>query len=289
MGEVNTHTSGTEFYGATGIFAFLNRLRSRAQSVTRDGRLRSRARLQGQQHSGEEAANGNDVNSIKELSIVNYLHNPDYQSPVNSSFPFDHTSAEPLQLKDPNPPLGTASRDHARQPNESETPQSHGKTHPASDKEVKPTDFYAYTQRNINVERACLRSYFDNLHLIHPILEKESFLRICDMYLNQERVGTALVDDVSDYRHARFRPVYCAVLALGAIVAPRDSLILEDSLYKVYPSSEPTSRNKEGSSIPRNIALIWARTFFEAAKAALGDTFSVSSLESTQALFLLVS
>ncbi|KAF2399286.1 hypothetical protein EJ06DRAFT_557746 [Trichodelitschia bisporula] len=77
LGELNTHTHGTEFYGPTGIFSFLARLRRRARSF--------RAGAAGR-------GNGNNL-SVLDVSIVNYLHSFDYGgAPGNSPFREDENA-----------------------------------------------------------------------------------------------------------------------------------------------------------------------------------------------------
>lgn len=65
FGELNTHTQGTEFYGPTGIFSFLLRLRARARSQNGQSIDRISSGL----------SNGR---KSQDLSIVNLLHSSDY-------------------------------------------------------------------------------------------------------------------------------------------------------------------------------------------------------------------
>jgi hypothetical protein len=72
------------------------------------------------------------------------------------------------------------------------------------------------------------------------------------------------------------------VLALGSITAGEDALFMRVRL------TGPTlkQRTEESHVYP---PLRIAKVFFERAKSYLGDVFETSSLESTQALFLMVS
>ncbi|GAM88185.1 hypothetical protein ANO11243_062160 [Dothideomycetidae sp. 11243] len=206
-GSFNRHTRGTEFYGKTGVFPFLARLRQRAKSFS--------------------------ATRPESDSIVSYMHNSDFAaspsqlSPVSLGLPSGSKTRHELQAK-------------------------------ANDK--------ATAHR---LEAECARLYFSNLHVLHPVLDEDEFLRRCrrDIWIDQSAGGPIV--GTGD-----FMCLYYAVLALGAIVAPADALnglITADKLATCRPS--PT--------------LYQAKHFFEQSKAALPDIFEVSSLATTQTLFLL--
>lgn len=116
---------------------------------------------------------------------------------------------------------------------------------------------------------------------MHPILDQPSFLSRCAEDLWQIGPDNPPTQPPRRRRHTdRFTAVYYAVAALGAIVAPEDALPVT-----TFRSSEK-AHNSLGPS--PHTSLAWAKTFFEKAQSNLGDVIQVCSLESTQALFLLV-
>lgn len=78
----------------------------------------------------------------------------------------------------------------------------------------------------------------------------------------------------------RFIAIYYAVAALGAIVASKD----ESTTVNFTTPTEACG----SLDIACTTSLDWARFFFGEAQAELGDVIQVCSLESAQALFLLV-
>ncbi|KAF2022829.1 hypothetical protein EK21DRAFT_82244, partial [Setomelanomma holmii] len=125
------------------------------------------------------------------------------------------------------------------------------------------------------VDSVCITLFFNALHLVHPILDKYEFLERC-----KNEVWTSSGDG-SDARSRGFQAVYYAVLALGAIVGSDDDFAPE--------LPEARCGNAAGDARPNSAhsALSLAKSFFERSKANLGDIFDVSSLDTTQALFLL--
>lgn len=61
FGEVNNHTSGTEFYGPAATLAFLIELRSRARSF-----------------QSQACDRGSDLKESRKISVVNFFHSADY-------------------------------------------------------------------------------------------------------------------------------------------------------------------------------------------------------------------
>ncbi|KAJ4347369.1 uncharacterized protein N0V89_011310 [Didymosphaeria variabile] len=215
-GSVNQYTKGTEFYGDTGIFPFLARLRRYAQSQTK-----RRDQPQG-------------------ISIVSYLHNSDY--PVSATSP--------------------------------EFPQSFGISRPPGTRGV-PSYNHLPIETSRPIESRCITLFFSNLHLIHPVLDKSEFLARCKL-----EVWTG-PGDAYQASSCGFQAVYYAVLALGAIVASEDDFASELPDTRLGTPAADARLNDVQS--PSTLA----KLFFERSKASLGDIFDVSSLDTTQALFLL--
>lgn len=108
------------------------------------------------------------------------------------------------------------------------------------------------------------------------MLCKSSFLRRC------EREAFNLSRRHSFARgSSKFAGLYFAVVALGAINASPDETSLLDHYCTYTP--DPRKPGADGCS-----ALDFANYYFGAAKRALGDVFESCSLESAQALMLLV-
>jgi len=85
--------------------------------------------------------------------------------------------------------------------------------------------------------------------------------------------------------------LYNAVCAVGAITADEGTIfgsVTTGLSGELYPPTTPDATSKK---MPNAIypPLKLARVFFEQAKLNLGDVFEICSLESTQALFLMVS
>lgn len=120
-----------------------------------------------------------------------------------------------------------------------------------------------------------IRVFFTTLHLMHPILNEDVFIERCKREIwdtdGAERRGTS----------RSFQAVYYVVLALGAIVFYNDAF----GSFGPVTAMPGGTRNPELLDTRSHLEI--AKNFFEAAKANLGDIFEVSSLESTQALFLL--
>lgn len=111
------------------------------------------------------------------------------------------------------------------------------------------------------------------------MLWKSSFVRRC------EREAFNLSRRQSSSRGlSNFAGLYFAVVALGAINACPD----ETSLLDHYCTYSPDTRRPGTGDAGTCSALDFANFYFGAAKRALGDVFESCSLESAQALMLLV-
>lgn len=141
----------------------------------------------------------------------------------------------------------------------------------------------------IEIQRECVRLYFDNLHCIHPILDHASFLTRCDkeMWLrNKGQRGSTPTSNQGQQRRQKFLALFNIVLAIGATTAGDTSLLTWDHTTKFL---ERTGSDHVFSSPPPSYPPIRvARLYFERARTLLGDVFESSSLETTQALFLMV-
>ena len=254
--EFNTHTRGTEFYGPTGAISFLQRLRYKAGSY--------RARNDNNPRPGP-STQGRQPND----SIVNYLHSPDdaESTSVAGDTGGQATATAPVSL------------DAARN---------------ASIQGDVPTPQTLQAERMISgypnlsdwdLERECTRLYFQNLHLVHPVVDAAKFFSRCDTEVWNRNLRSEIR---SSTERRSFLGLFNAIVALGAITAGDDALFMRD-----YVSERRQPVATPGSSMSRTSLayppLKLARTYFEKAKANIGDIFETCSVESSQTLFLMVS
>lgn len=253
FGEVNRHTQGTEYYGPTGIYSFLLRLRSRARSQS----------LRDSPHGRSKGSGPGRSRSLRDLSIVNFLHTSDYHATgaaaANNQAHGQTAHRNSWQAPSPSQEPHLSAGNKTAQDTRSHLP-SPSSSHEAS---VGPSNSQAPVQTTI--ERECLRLYFQNLHLIHPVLDEPLFLERCE----------------NEVFNPRFQPshdflaLFYAVLAVGAVTAGQDTLLMRNA---------PAVASIE---TPSFLPLKFAKLFFEKAKAHLGDIFEACSLERAQTLFLL--
>ena len=247
VNELNEHTSGIEFFGPSGTFPFLRRLWTHSRASRTHVDPTSPISNQ-QQTSTQEPRNG-------QLSVVNFVHSEDYPSSTRPPTPEQYPSFTRPQSPAPQPPINIQGPNPKRM------------------------------KIRIQVEKECIRLYFENLHLVYPILRRSSFLSRCEKYvwsMKDRRLGATT--GISG--RSTFLALYNAVCALGAITAS------DETRFATPPHD---SRHKSGDIhtapdvpvkpfAPREVA----KYCFEAAKRILGSAFEICSLESTQAWFLMV-
>ncbi|KAH7166077.1 hypothetical protein EDB81DRAFT_273189 [Dactylonectria macrodidyma] len=248
LGDINQHTEGSEFYGHTGTFYFLSRLRSRAKGQ----RSRRVAPGSGDQGQGREAADD---------SVVNLLHSSDYSV---SGAPDNRATG---QSSDTPHPLGG---------------------HSCASQSVEGSVQSPLASRSsigTELERECARLYFLNLHCIHPILDQALFLGRCE---REVWMGDAIPAEAPTPRvraRTRFLALFNIVLAIGAITAGETALVMWNGAAKFI---DEICRQEEKSISPNTYLPIRAsQLFFERAKFHLEDTFESSSFETAQTLFLM--
>lgn len=252
FGEVNRHTQGTEYYGPTGIYSFLLRLRLRARNQSLRDDVNER-------HHGDGSRCSK---SMRDLSIVNFLHSSDYQAPQNTlqnNQTGGHTS-QSIDLQ-----VSSSSRDQSTSPriNLLHESRSHLPSPSSHEASIGSTTFRM--SLSTSIQRECLRLYFQNLHLIHPILEESTFFERCENEILSQRLEPS-----ND-----FLALFNAVLAVGAVTAGQDSSLMQ---------SAPAVASME---TPSFVPLKFAKLFFERSKKYLGDIFEACSIERAQTLFLL--
>lgn len=129
----------------------------------------------------------------------------------------------------------------------------------------------------LEIEKIFISSYFSNKHYIHPILCKRTFTARCEheAWTMPRRPGFSR-------GQSKFGGLYFAVIAVGAINASPH----ETSLLDHYCTYSPETRRP--GAICGYSALDFADYYFGVTKQALGDIFESSSIETAQALLLMV-
>ena len=130
------------------------------------------------------------------------------------------------------------------------------------------------------LEKEFIRVYFNNLHHLHPFLLVDEFNARCESEIWN---GTPKAEPRRNRKH--FLALYNIVVAVGALIATKDTLMLLGSDLGIREGQD-VSVGKTRST-PSSIALSF--NYFRKSKIFLGDVFEVCSIESAQTLFLMVS
>ncbi|OBR05283.1 C6 transcription factor [Colletotrichum higginsianum IMI 349063] len=263
LGQVNEHTEGAEFYGPTGTFYFLARLRSRANT----------------QKQPEAGASGHR----KQSSIVNLLHSSDYSTPPDSRIIGQSQQNNPYGKGSPQYGGGGGAGSARRGSYQYQQQQQQQSAVSPGAAVLSPADAFLAAE----IERECVRLYFQNLHNIHPILEQASFLKRCEEDIWSSSSSSSRPPDVSPAcsqmrREGRFLALYHVVVAIGAITAGETSLLMEDHTREFL---DRTGQNGKEEALYPPIRL--ARRYFERSRLHLEDICESSSLETAQTLFLM--
>jgi hypothetical protein len=251
FGETSHHTQGTEPY-PSGIYSFLRRLRLRT------GKPGSRP------DSPREGTRSS--RDARDLSIGSLLRPPQTDSPVPYPTTAHAGKNSGHHLPSPSPTFHPH-KDYSPPASARDTPGSRGGS--------------CASLSNADIEKECVRLYFLNLHLVHPILDQTSFIAKCETDIWEQ----GITPDSHHFPRSSFLALFNAVLAIGAIIAGDDAVFMRD-----MATVRQTERFAgSGQRAPTYPPLKLAKLFFERAKANLGDVFEACSLESTQALLLMVS
>ncbi|KAE8321065.1 fungal-specific transcription factor domain-containing protein [Aspergillus sergii] len=284
LSGINLHTNGTEFYGNSSNFAFLGNLyaRARNQAEVRTSNIPeympSNLPHEGSRQTPEQQSTVKYVSprqahhstvdkeretakpstSATQLSIVNLLYNPGYSStspPQINGRPEDDGNREPSTIGNQrNPPRNFADHEDA----------------------VALAIDELSDEAQLEIEKIFIGSYFSNKHYIHPMLCKHAFMQRCEQEAFVPSKRRAFYR-----RSSKFKGLYFAVVALGAINASPN----ETSLLDHYANCSADGR--KSNFVGRLSALDFAEFYFGITKQALGDIFESCSLESAQALLLL--
>ncbi|KAB8245778.1 fungal-specific transcription factor domain-containing protein [Aspergillus flavus] len=283
LSGINLHTNGTEFYGNSSNLAFLGNLyaraRNQAEARTSDLPENMPSNIPDEGHRqtpdqqstmkyvsprqarhstvDKERETAKPATSATQLSIVNLLYNPGY------------SSTSPPQIN--GRPEDDGNR-HSTVGNQKKSPRTFADHEDAVALAIDELS----DEAQLEIEKIFIGSYFSNKHYIHPLLSKNAFMQRCE----QEAFVTS--KRRAFYRRSsKFKGLYFAVVALGAINASPD----ETSLLDHYANCSADGRKSNfGGKLS---ALDFADFYFGITKQALGDIFESCSLESAQALLLL--
>ncbi|GAB1198913.1 hypothetical protein APSETT444_008243 [Aspergillus pseudonomiae] len=208
----------------------------------------------------KEPTNAKPATRAAQLSIVNLLYNPGYPStspPQINGRPEDDGNRRSSAVGDQRiPPRTIADNENA----------------------VALAIDELSDEAQLEIEKIFIGSYFSNKHYIHPMLCKNAFMRRCE-----QEAFVASKRRAFCRRSSKFKGLYFAVVALGAINASPN----ETSLLDHYSSCSADGQKYSFAGKPS--ALDFADFYFGITKQALGDIFESCSLESAQTLLLLAN
>lgn len=129
------------------------------------------------------------------------------------------------------------------------------------------------------LESELVRSFLHNLHYLHPMLDSMAFTARCEEEMWKPDVPH---EESKDRRH--FIALYNIVVAVGALVAGSDTMEeLSEEVKILGQSWHGAPKFSQKGSLQ-----MLSRAYFRKSRASLGDVFEACSLESAQALLLMV-
>lgn len=267
VGDVNKYTSGMEFYGTSSNVALLSQLISHARSRVSDPP--DECGNGPNSHSGTESFSALNVggripSSSSRPSVVGT--NNEKRKILEES----RVSIVELLFDEHSEALNSGPGSRPTTPNGSGHKDSTQKS--LRDMEINPVE-------NL-LEREYMNVFFNNLYYIHPILSRADFTARCE-----REIWSKGALHVLPGRQMHFWALYKTIVAVGSLTAGTDlfeNLRRQTRLIK----SHRHSANRQKKLVPTSIDL--SRVYFRQARRLLGDVFEVCSLESAQALILMV-
>lgn len=281
IGDVNERTHGIEFYGTSSNHVLLNQLFSFVRNNRRHGQLwtsSSNPVVHSQEQTGLRSSSldlrhGHQLSERR--SAVNLLS---IEEPL---FPPSRRNTPPL-ISQSRESDGASTRG-----NQSGNIQSSRLASSNCDVSsqlrlpgrIGGSDA-ALTAVKHRFERELVRSYLHNLHYLHPMLDGIEFVVQCEAEIWSRDVNTK-----TSAQRRHFVALFNIVVAVGALVAGRE--VAEEFSEEIIAIEQ--SKHQPSVS-PQQISLrTLSRSYFQEARAFLGDVFEVCSLESAQTLLLMVS
>ncbi|KAI9148173.1 putative transcriptional regulatory protein [Paramyrothecium foliicola] len=313
--DVNQRTRGTEFYGTSSNFVLLNQLFAFAQQQhpSRFANSRGqkptlyhfRASFGGNDEYPTSSGNSPTTSDKRDarpglmalpkhrVSVINLLSNEEALSPPSRPETPSHIMRD--GLINPSDAVVTngnvaveASGSILRQ--SSMTVPRNARNEHTSDRPIPSctstaagqSSRYATALSNqasrTRLEREYVRSFLDNLHHLHPMLDAALFVERCekDVWGSQ-----TTVERLRGSRH--FFALYNIVVAVGALVA--GSSVTKNFGRDMQLCMEQLARSESSERAVTSQTL--SRIYFRRSKDLLGDTSVVCSLESAQTLLLM--
>lgn len=251
VGDVNERTQGTEFYGTSSNYVLLNQLFSHARQHSLSGRIPTPGRLS--QPATNIGQNGRSPS--ERMSLVNLLANED-------------DLLAPSRDKSPPQTSPPTSRPSALRALPNVLQSSVGSLRSNS-----PATKLRVAERRL--EKVLVRSFMQNLHHLHPMIDADTLNRMCE--------EPAVQHDDRQSRPRHFLSLYNIIIAVGALVAGSD---VKDEFHH---ETEMVLQGRKDSQDPAKAPLqVLSRHYFRKSRSLLGDVFEACSLESAQTLLLMV-
>ena len=284
IGDVNERTHGMEFYGTSSNHVLLNQLFSFVRNNRRHGQLHA--------STVHPVVPSNDQTEVDD-SFANRLqaHQSCERPSAVNLLSIEEPLFPPSRRDTPPPTLQSRGASGARAISTGEsqfanTPSSRfapsnfaGSSHLRSPGRIGGNGSPLIAAKH-RLERDLVRSYLRNLHYLHPMLDGPEFMLQCEaeLWSLDANAGKS-----AQRRH--FKALFSIVVAVGALVAGRE---IADEFSQEIVAIEQSKRQPATS--PQQVSLrTLSRSYFQEARAFLGDVFEVCSLESAQTLLLMVS
>jgi hypothetical protein len=286
IGDVNERTHGMEFYGTSSNHVLLNQLFSFVRNNRRHGQLRT--------STINPIVPSNDDTEVGGLSTDRYQGHQSSERPSAVNLLSIEEPLFPPSRRD-TPPPSSQSR---------ETQGAFNRENTNLGSQAASTTSLRLTSSNVDVsshlrspgriggdgipltaakhrfERELVRSYLHNLHYLHPMLDGTEFVLQCEA-----EVWSLGANAKKSAQRRHFMALFNIVVAVGALVAGRE--VAEEFSQEIVAIEQ--SKHQTLVS-PQQISLrTLSRSYFQEARASLGDVFEVCSLESAQTLLLMVS
>jgi len=297
VGDINHHTNGTEFYGTSSNFVLLNQFFAHVKQHLAPKHINrnndhTNPTWPSVDTSGsvwtfdeESAGLGFAISPQGRTSIINLLSNEEAllppsrpKTPVTLADKQQDSSGVPFTESE-STGTGTSVNPTLTRRHSQCVPVT--RPLPASarmDLDEDPSTAHALRSIERRVERGCVRSFMDNLHHLHPMLDSIAFIGRCEA----ELWGIHAPPQKRNVNH--FLALYNIAVAVGALVAT--SLVNWESEQDIQLLFEQSvwSRNLNQ---PMSLQVM-SKHYFRKSRALLGDIFEVCSLESAQTLLLMV-
>ena len=285
IGDVNERTHGMEFYGTSSNHVLLNQLFSFVRNNRRHGQLCSSSMNPLVTSNDETEGGGSSADhrhgdqpserpsAVNLLSIEEPLFPPSRRNtppPTSQSMESHEASSRANPTTGPRSANASSLRLASSTIDDSSHLRSPGRV---------SNDDTPHTAIRHRFERELVRNYLHNMHYLHPMVDGAEFVLRCEAEVWSP---DASASKSSQRRH--FKALFHIVIAVGALVAGRE--VAEEFSQDILAIEQ--SKHRPSSVSPQVSLRMLSRSYFQEARAFLGDVFEVCSLESAQTLLLMV-